>query len=303
MSAEQELIIPFGKYKDKPVSVLRSDPQYVQWMKDNKVLDKYPAINTVIINNFREPEDTPAHNELQMRFLDRSFVYSVGCAFRAWRPFAFAYDQFVSHMQTHRVSEPKLEFEWRGWDVYARFDSFSISGQASRPEYLVELWDLQVGTLVPRDDLGPDTSVKSYEPDYYESRSNRWKVTTRETWGILTDRKAFEKGYIKVSPSDSKLRFRSFTAGIGGRLCCEIKPSLGEDFPAILRQVKSRRNETYTSGLVCAVLVDEFVASSTTFENVQTMFALDGIPLLRVSDIPQLRYPFSPSTNAKPPSY
>lgn len=67
----------------------------------------------------------------------------------------------------------------------------------------------------------------------------------------------------------------------------ELKPSIGEDFPAILRQVKQR-----LAGLrkldafqVC-VIIREFTAESVSLENVKKMFALSRIQLLMLSEIP-----------------
>lgn len=67
-------IVPFGKYKGKPVEVLEHDKQYTDWLtKQDWFRDRYPTINQVIINNFGEPSRTPEHNALQAKFTDESF--------------------------------------------------------------------------------------------------------------------------------------------------------------------------------------------------------------------------------------
>ena len=60
----------------------------------------------------------------------------------------------------------------------------------------------------------------------------------------------------------------------------ELKPSIGEDFPAVLRQVKSRRE------IQSAVITREFCAESVSLENVVKMFATSKIQFLLLSDIP-----------------
>ncbi len=66
-------IISFGKYKGQPAEVLQADPSYCAWLQGQSwFTERYPQINTLIINNFTPAEDTPIHNALQARFLDES---------------------------------------------------------------------------------------------------------------------------------------------------------------------------------------------------------------------------------------
>jgi hypothetical protein len=63
----------------------------------------------------------------------------------------------------------------------------------------------------------------------------------------------------------------------------ELKPSMGEDFPSVLRQVKSRKTP-YSGGTSC-VLIDEFVAESVSFEMVQKMFLSSDVDLLMCREL------------------
>lgn len=68
-------IIPFGKYRGQPIEVLQQDEQYLSWLRNQDwFVRDYQSINTVIINNFKEPDETPEHNQLQVLFLDDVFV-------------------------------------------------------------------------------------------------------------------------------------------------------------------------------------------------------------------------------------
>ena len=68
-------IVPFGKYKGKPVEALQNDRQYVDWLTSQDwFVSRYPQINQIIINNFGEPSETPEHNYLQAKFTDDDFV-------------------------------------------------------------------------------------------------------------------------------------------------------------------------------------------------------------------------------------
>lgn len=69
-------LVPFGKYKGQPVSVMQNDTQYCDWLATQDWFrERYANVyNQVIINNFTEPTETPEHNRLQMKFLDDDFL-------------------------------------------------------------------------------------------------------------------------------------------------------------------------------------------------------------------------------------
>lgn len=82
-------IIPFGKYKGQPVEVLMNDRPYLDWLQSQEwFTSRYQKINTLIINNFREPTETPEHNKLQALFLDGKFLF-----------------RFVEHLKTKYASQ------------------------------------------------------------------------------------------------------------------------------------------------------------------------------------------------------
>ena len=67
-------MIPFGKYKGQPIEVLEHDPQYADWLaQQDWVKDRYPQIVNIIINKFGESEETPDHNAMQAKFMDRRY--------------------------------------------------------------------------------------------------------------------------------------------------------------------------------------------------------------------------------------
>ena len=68
----------------------------------------------------------------------------------------------------------------------------------------------------------------------------------------------------------------SFSVETGERIyhfCIEIKPEIGEDYPAVLRQIQS-----YPAGVQYrGVVVRRFTAKSVPIETVQAIFAHAGI--------------------------
>ena len=67
----EDKLIPFGKYKGKPVEILANDKEYRNWLlAQSWFKEGNLTLYNVIINNFREPENTPEHNKMQIKFLN-----------------------------------------------------------------------------------------------------------------------------------------------------------------------------------------------------------------------------------------
>ena len=70
-----ELIIPFGKYKDKPVDVLGEDFGYVEWMVEQDwVEQKYPALFVEILKLYKEGKRNQSNNALEAK---ENFLLSI----------------------------------------------------------------------------------------------------------------------------------------------------------------------------------------------------------------------------------
>jgi len=66
-------IVPFGKYKDQPLTNLLSDKEYLEWCKKQEFLKKFPIIYNICVNQTITTNNskTPEHNKLQNKFLDK----------------------------------------------------------------------------------------------------------------------------------------------------------------------------------------------------------------------------------------
>ena len=75
-------IIPFGKYRGRAIEeVLLVDPSYLQWgASQDWFRARFNVLHQVIINRGAEPEETPEHNALQVRFLEDDFCLKVAAA-------------------------------------------------------------------------------------------------------------------------------------------------------------------------------------------------------------------------------
>jgi len=107
MSDKLPVILPFGKYKGQPIEVLKQDESYANWLSNQDWFrEKYLKHHTIIINNFQEPSETPAHNSLQVLFLDEDFCYKF---FKTMYP--TIEDNYIEDL----IQSPL--FEYKGIDV------------------------------------------------------------------------------------------------------------------------------------------------------------------------------------------
>ena len=184
-------LIPFGKYKGQPLEILAQDAQYLEWVRNQSwFVEKYPQINTLIINNFQEPSETPEHNKIQGMFLDEDFCLKL--------------------VDAHN-------------------------------KYLINL------------NIIPDILLD----------------------GRKVDELRFEVNGIDVYFSLSGMGWRNFAI--------EIKPSVGDDYPAILRQIKSIKLPSACSRFI--LLVDQYSGKGITEEQFVKLFKLERIMVLFLRDI------------------
>lgn len=64
----------------------------------------------------------------------------------------------------------------------------------------------------------------------------------------------------------------------------ELKPSLGDDYPAILRTVKARLQDGF-SRAVPVVLFEQYSASGAPLDAVRRIYATAGVELIQLSDL------------------
>jgi hypothetical protein len=64
-------------------------------------------------------------------------------------------------------------------------------------------------------------------------------------------------------------------------IAVEIKPSMGDDFPAVLRQMK--RQYTYSNRQI--LLIREYAGSGATLEQVRKAFAANGVTLVLANEV------------------
>jgi hypothetical protein len=253
-------VVPFGKYQGKPIEALREDPDYCDWLvAQDWFPQKYKGLYQIIVNNFGEASETPEHNRIQARFLDDEFCKA-----------------FLSM--------------WRGTDWIADPRTAVLNEIGRQQRLLKEL---------------PTRTYASYDPEY-----SRQKETEEATEALakarshLADFDAHPPAKPYPIIISREFEFHGWDVRVQASLrmkqweiyeetpmaLIEIKSALGDDFPAVLRQMKAnaiRRREGYSERWHAwfFLLVDQFNATGATFDQVKKMFEASNFHLLTLAMI------------------
>ena len=262
-------IIPFGKYKGKPVEVLQQDHDYAQWlMAQPWFRERFQPTYNLIVNNFGEPSETPEHNALQALFLDDRFCVAFVLAVLDAIDGSGALERIRAKTR-HTIEVLAAEFSTRA----------AVCERASREA------DAQVFERGHR--AKAEAARLRAAALLGWVRSDNWQVRVRgkrfEEKGIdvtfvlesrLADRPECPMPQVRDGEGPD---WHSVYSGSEVTQLIEIKPVLADDYPAVLRQMRS-------SG--CTTLfTTEYVGEGATLDQVRRMFSTAGIVLLLRSDV------------------
>lgn len=284
-------VITFGKYKGQPASVLANDPSYTSWLTSQDwFVQRYPQINTLIINNFGEPADTPEHNRFQADFLKDEYVsrfvnYTILGSPCITDNFIERYDALARCIQQNADIYNSIikKAEDGNYADYALrlIEEFvegikkqnSLCGMAD-VEFEVKGWDVVI--LAKIGVSRPHSLPLLACPG--------WDIRVNTRWGKLTsDEMDIARRVCSLDPftraEESRISFR-----------IELKPCIGDDYPSVLRQILSRGVDEYSLngyrdvfGGVFLIYKD-FTATSVTEEEVKSIFQRSGIKAIRESE-------------------
>ena len=269
------LIIPFGKYAGQPVEVLQADPSYCNWLASQDWFrERYANINTLIINNFTKPEDTPEHNALQAKFLNEEIVCRLITLIEKPNPQALKrlYEQRYSKCLNNLCKQREYLGDMPEKDKFLSVACVRNSGMNRNYHYFDEkaMWncDVWINPETPLCNCGlfandPDSGLGEAFCESIEFEVNGWDVYI--CGGIV--------GGYPNSCSD-----------LDSSYFIEIKPSLGDDYPSVLRQMKANAKQCHYRDKMILVY-KEFTASGATLEQVKTIFESSKIIVFSLNEL------------------
>lgn len=223
-------IVPFGKYRDQPVDVVLMDHGYREWLIAQPwVEQRYPSFYAAVISNGSslvtvnpgslEEHGSPEHNEMQARFLEPDQCLSIvrnimdqakeqERAFNKLRHWADctntgccnpAYPNTPCEIERIMPGVDDIKFEDHGWDLTFQYIPTAV-------------WWECICTQV-----APEVGTESFYNKSWDEQQASWKARDH------------------VARFHRTQEFIAYDSVIFG---VELKPDLGDNYPAVLRQVQ-----------------------------------------------------------------
>ena len=258
--------VPFGKYKGQPVAVMMGDRQYVDWcMMQSWFGEKYATLAAILQgrNTLEQDACTPEHNSLQMLFLKPEYQKALALTFWKHEP-----KQHATELK-NKLAEQLLFAEQEFQEFYrptqatitsARNKFFALPGKQAAHDAALAVKVAEIPAICHE-------TASSYSCEI-QFEHNNWDI-------------AFCTINLNCGCGARVDYVNSY------RTYIELKPSISEDYPSVLRKVKSRigflvRGEEIGHKVV---ITREITATTATIEEIKKMFEMSGVRLLLLSEI------------------
>ncbi len=263
-------LVPFGKYKGQPVEALAQDSEYCEWLAGQDWFrTRYTAIHTLIVNNFAAPHETPEHNALQVLFTDTSWVTKFIQAYlgQAWWLNLLKRD--IAEM--HDVCSESIENMDRRIKIFASrpqaaWETEQTAQHRAEIERIQAKYQARHAWLTSG--LVPSVGISHIQ---FEQKGADVEIFCNV--GIQQ----------KNCPDDVcfDVNGRWFRNPIASHLIIrvECKPVLGDDYPAVLRQMIAHGSEALLIGR------GGYQGIGATYEQVKKIFSASRIKVVLLADI------------------
>ncbi|OZA28844.1 MAG: hypothetical protein B7X91_04105 [Hydrogenophilales bacterium 17-64-11] len=266
--------VPFGKYKNQPYEVLLADAGYAMYLLGSmyaKLQSHHPALLAFLVNRYGLPDSTPEHNRLQNRFLDESFAVRFAMAA------APALLRFLSSLQHIDLTE--------AWADYVRHELTTEKECSDRRQR----WDAPSRMPELRDDLIRQASRIAFGPFSGALEGTTWlkpiacvelefeKDGADVSYCVIGGAALETVVPIKLGSNEVGEEKRIATYGVNFPFRVEVKPIVGDDYPSILRAMKTVKTRQ--------LLVGEYTGVGATWDELVKVFELSGITVVLLDDV------------------
>lgn len=245
-------IIPFGKHKGKPVEILSNDKQYTDWLLSQSWFrDKYVNLYNVIINNFREPVDTPEHNNIQIKFLKQEYRLKI----------AYLVNPNLFYNSSKRINEVMRRLLDTEENEVGKYFLDALQNPKKESEF--GFYD--------------DSMLKMSQPVF-----ERVDVAFSIWYGIFFHFDNYTRSIW------SRFNLRTET-----KYFIEIKPTVSDDYPAILRQMKASMpnlNGAFSDNFHI-LLVGEYNGKGASRNEFISFFETQGFKVIFKEDLDNVELP------------
>lgn len=120
------VVLTFGKHKGSTVAeLLARDPAYAEWIVNQGwVAERFAELHAAIMARGAAPDDSPEHNQIQGRFLDRQFCLAfLKAADPVLEYSTTRFGEWFASLAEKTTFKTQVSFEDRGIDVKLWFGS------------------------------------------------------------------------------------------------------------------------------------------------------------------------------------
>ena len=251
----KEELFPLKKYKGEPMSLVLQDRQYCDWLvAQNWFRDEHKNLYQIIINYYGEPGSTPEHNTMQTRFLNDDFCFALGYLCK-WRLMTKKWCLMNLGRAVGKIKE------------FLNKNDFNSSRHYEKLEEINDMKNIIEESITEVN----GQAMMDNEPYYQIDRR-----IEEEGWDIIIKT---NDNFCKnecVIWKDCSITQR--------QIAVELKPSIGDDYPVILRKMKAAKFQPFYKCLV----YDKFSASGATLDELKKNFNNEDILVFSMSEIEEV---------------
>lgn len=236
------IVIPFGKHKGATVAeLLARDPAYADWVTaQGWVAERFAELHAAILSRGAGTDDTPEHNTLQARFLNAGFRETV-------------IRMIVGNSEIAREI------------AYSR--AATIEGLEKKLKD--EEWALENLTT------GWRKNQPNADAEAVASRQRIFQIAGQIDEAGFRELAIITSVRVEVRGIDVVL-FWGIRSGYR-ELFLELKPSLGDDYPSVMRQMKRLGAKI--------LVIGQYHGRGASEPELRELFSLEGMTILFLQEI------------------
>jgi len=331
MDAQSLPIVPFGKYKGQCITKLLADKQTLEWYKKQLWFqEQHPLIYNIVVHqritSNNQNSKTPEHNKLQNLFLDPDNLHKLRKSL---------YKNYIDNFEINLNNLIHDEDFIRLFGKHKKEDLMNFTDPGKVIFEDKYNWDMCYYMTTQSISFDEDGKEKIKYKEQYDIKKEEYivEIQKKEEWrkeslrGGITDEKfkkiceekyqeKFNKHYIRYR--DGNIYYKGFVEKYLSRyehtvsgyrehdinitllqnylICCEIKPILGDDYPEVLRKMKTQqtlsnndkkwaKSDYIHYNKIYLLLIGSFESSAASKEQLIAIFKQSDIIVKFINDI------------------
>jgi hypothetical protein len=266
--------LPFKRFVGKPVTEMLADQGYIDWCnKQPHLKEKMSIIINQYITNNSQASATPAHNKLQNQFLDKTLQKKL-----LWKTCPSIPKMFQQLDELYKLPEYrqlfgdfKMEIEYSNWKFHVEW------------KYN---WDIALFVTIVSDGMSIPYNLESQDIDIKKTLATKFNSIKN----------------ISISDYGNSINIK---VNVTRKILCELKPTLGDDYPDVLRKMRKqievteayflsidkscdsqdRHKRTGSNYGIYILIIGEFNSESATKEQLIEIFKTAKIQVIFMSDL------------------